>query len=178
MTESAEMLRDAGREVIQELRELAIYELPGRPYLPPPVDVEAERSVAEALLAGRRRPSALPCSAADFGWGPLRAIVAVIEALEESGRLSGAPDWRTIVAVLDRQAVNGERIAALLVELDEDEPARWDVDALAERVLELAERRRMMALMARVDAMWRCGEQPSAETMAELAGRAERWATS
>ena len=69
--------------------------------------------------------------------------------------------------MLERQGVDPERAAATLIELRDEAAMRADVDELAERVRQLAERRRTIAAMQRIDALWRCGfDAPSAEVEA------------
>ena len=168
VNEAVEAVRRAGEDVKRDLRMLALYELPSRPFLSPPSDHAAEVAVLEALLAGRRLPSALACDAEDFARPIHVAIATVVEALEATGRLAGPPDLSLIVGVLGRQGVDPERAAATLVELRDEAAMRADVDELAERVRMLAERRRAIALMQRIDALWRTGHDAPAGELEAL----------
>ncbi len=174
----ADEVRRAGDDVLRTLREVALYELPSKPYLPPPHDVEAERSVLEALLCARRRPAALACCADDFYLPAHGAVAAVVEALEETGRLDGQPDARTIIGVLARQGADRTRAAQFLVAIIDDEPVRGDVDELAERVAELGRRRAALVAMQKLDAAWRTGLEPGPAFFRRLRELLQRWEAS
>jgi replicative DNA helicase len=155
-------IRTAGDELKRDLRELALYELPGRPYLPAPYDAEAEEVVLEALLVGRRAPSSLACCSSDFHVQVHRAAFAVVESMEEMGTLDGAPDLEVIEEVFRRFDADAKRAADYVQQLRDCTAFRFNVDAYAARVRELARRRRTMAAMQRVDAAWRSDLEPDA----------------
>ena len=172
---SVAAVQQAGQDVVHTLRELALFELPSRPYLPEPHAVEAERSVLEALLWGRRRPADLACCASDFYLPAHAAIVAVVEAMAETENLNGRPNPKTIVGVLCRQGASAERAAQLLTDIIENEPMRADVDELAARVCELAQRRLAIKAMSKLDAAWRTGIHPGPVFFRRLRTLLEQW---
>jgi len=164
-------VKAAGADIIKTLRELSLYELPSRPAFPPPADIDAERSVLESVLCGRRKPSELACRAVDYYHPAHRAIVAVLEAAEEIGTEPRVLD------VLELQGATRERAEAFVRDIIDCQPVNAYVDEAAERVRELAEQRRVITLMQRLDTLWRCGEGAPVELVSELRALLSRWET-
>ena len=166
---AAASLKEIGEDIMRTMRELALYEVPSRPVYPPPHDWAAERSVLEALLCGRRKPSELACKATDFYLNAHRAIAAVLEAAEELGHEP------RIVDVLEMQGASRQRAEAFVLDIVQHEPVNAFVDDAAERLVELACRRRLIERMQQIDAAWRLVEDVPREQLLELKEAIERW---
>lgn len=161
---SAKPLSEADR-IIREFRTIHLTESPSPSYLAPPHDHEAECAVLEALICGRRRPADLDCKAPDFFHPLHQGIAAAVEAIVDRDLKPG------MVLVLRVIALHGAcptRVGNYLEELVFRTPARVDVDDLAERIAKLAKRRRALALMQRVDTLWRAGEDANDYLVAQL----------
>lgn len=158
--------------IVREIRTMSWLDRPAAPsYLELPHDAEAERCVLEALLMRRRRPDELACSAADFFVPIHQGIGAAVEAIVERGL---RPRRKLVMGVLERGGACARRTDAYLTELTHEVPANFHVDEFAERIHELANQRRAIELMQRVDTLWRAGERPNDYLMMQLLDALER----
>jgi replicative DNA helicase len=185
---ACEAVREVGTDVVRNLREIGLFELPVGGHGPLPFDLEAEYAVLEALLMGRRLVSELPCEAGHF-YVPFHVgVVAVVAALEEVVRDDddeGADedddegedgvDLALVGSVLAKQGIDRHRAMRGLLALRDDAPMRVDVDELAERIREFGERRRAIALMGRVEQAWRSGLDAPTADVAAVRQALSRW---
>jgi replicative DNA helicase len=180
---ACEAVREVGTDVVRNLREIGLFELPVCGHGPLPYDLEAEYAVIEALLMGRRLVSELPCEAGHF-YVPFHVgVVAVVAALEEvvgdddgdDDEGEGGVDLALVGSVLAKQGIDRHRAMRGLLALRDDAPMRVDVDELAERIREFGERRRAIALMGRVEQAWRSGLDAPTADVAAVRQALSRW---
>jgi hypothetical protein len=165
-------IRDA---VFAAAREACIFEQPSKPSLALPTDNNAERIVASALLYGSAVPSLLPCSTWDFADPLCRAVMSHAEALEQLDKLGGELDVELLTKAVARRGVPAERVRPEIVRLKWDVPVVYDLESHAERIVELAMRRRVIDLMQRLDTAWRLDESIPPQVVPMLTDALRHW---
>lgn len=157
-------------EVRREIRLAGLFDVPARPSLPPPYDLEAEQIVCSALLCQDARPERFaPLQATHFYAHLFGAVYATAASFLEIGATPTVP---RMLAAMQRAGWEGpeRELHAELLTIRDATPLVLRLEERARRIVELAEARALLAELARVDLALRLGETTAAAARAAIGG--------